>query len=390
MTTITLTEEQQTAVNLALSNLRAKVPMTRIGGYAGTGKTTLIHAVMQGSPVGLAVCAYTGKAANVLRSKGLPTARTIHSTCYKHQSVEEPDPKKPGKMRVVSRFLPVPLEALRDAGIGGFIIDEASMVGKEVLDDLTAYGLPIIAVGDPGQLPPISKYDVNLMQSPDYVLEKIHRQAADSAIIRLATEIRTKGASSVTSFESTGDVKVVDKYEAKQENSDVVLCGFNRTRAAMNTLLRKRAGRTEPTPMVGEPIIFLANDSHLGVFNGMMGTVAEVRGSTVAMIYPRGEDPLSINVYDLMVRIDGDETPRPFAVSSFGFEGNKVEWGQSAAHFNRYALADYGYAITCHKAQGSQWPKVTVLNEAAPKLWDQKRWLYTAVTRAANNLVVGD
>ena len=385
---IKLTDEQSAAVDLAVSGIKTLRPMTKIGGYAGTGKTTLIHAILEAVDTRVGVVAYTGKAACVLRDKGLRGASTIHSLIYSLEEMEERHPVT-GKLEPVRRWMRKPHE---DITADAFIIDEASMVGKEILDDLTSYGLPVIAVGDPGQLPPVSKHDVNLMDKPDFVLSKIHRQAEGSGIIRLATEIREGGRSFIKNSMRalvSEDVVIAPKTEVRHDpDADVFICGYNRTRSNLNTICRRRRGFTDPV-VNGERIICLSNDRNLGVFNGLMGTVVEVGCTHPRKLHPRGREPIELTGYDLMVLWDSEAEPRQTVVSSYGFGSAQVDWEVAAAHFNDMVIADHGYAITCHKSQGSQWDSVVVMNEWAPKIWDQARWLYTAVTRAAKTLALG-
>ena len=134
-----------------------------VGGRAGTGKTTVIRHLVGLLPR-FAVCAYTGKAVNVLKSKGVD-ARTIHSLIYKAYTDEE-------------RKVYFSLAA--DLGCDGIIVDEASMVSRSIYEDLRSFGKPLVFVGDHGQLEPVGD-DFNLMRDPDYRLETIHRNAGEIA-----------------------------------------------------------------------------------------------------------------------------------------------------------------------------------------------------------------
>ncbi len=392
-TTFQLTDEQIKGIQFAVERIKAGELLTTLAGYAGTGKTTIIHEVLKQCGRDMAVCAYTGKAASVLRSKGLAGARTIHSLIYDLIEYEVPDPKDPEKTITKVEWGKIPRE---DLECDGFIIDEASMVGKELFDDLASYGLPILAVGDSGQLPPISKSDLNLMSDPQFTLEKIHRQAEGSGIISIATRIRTEPGFIEQAIARPGvidepslDVQIVDLTDARNvTDADIFICGFNKTRANLNAMVRNRKKLTGLLN-VGERIIALSNDRELGVFNGLMGTVQEILGVIEATVYPRGEDPLKLQFTEVMVLWDGQDAARKTRLTSYAFGGTKPDWNKCSAHFGRAVVADYGYAITCHKSQGSQWDRVVVINEGMPKLWDQARWAYTAVTRAAKHLTIG-
>lgn len=366
-------------------------PLITAGGYAGTGKTTMLKFLLDSQNVDgpyLAPCAYTGKAASVLRAKGVSNAKTIHSTIYKPAEDEN------GK----THFQSIPKHEL---ACDGFLIDEASMVSAEILDDLKSFNLPIVAIGDPGQLPPISPKDVNLMQNPDYVLEKIHRQAEGNPIIQYATEVRL-GMGNYRALRSAhseqGSLDVIDRYYVVTDKEwlwpDIVICAFNKTRAAVNFQQRRRRGigqnADDKMPIrVFERIICLQNDTDLGVFNGMMGTVLDIVDVGRRLLLMRGADPYEQAFLSCKVQWDGEDVARAMDISTFAVGVEKIAGApELMGHRSRLVLADYGYAVTCHKAQGSQWDKVLVINEEAGDLWDQKRWLYTAVTRAAKQLVV--
>ncbi len=217
-----LTERQKWALYQIVSGVRdKKLPEQSLGGYAGTGKTTLIKYLVKFFPK-YGVAAYTGKAANVLRKKGI-MASTIHSRIYKPYFDNGS----------------VYFDLTDDPGCDGFIIDEASMVSEDIYEDLKTFGLPLIFVGDHGQLEPIDS-KLNLMQSPDYTLEEIHRNAG--SIAKFAEYLR-KGYSSkyfdgaddcVEFLPNRGGVSDSLLTEVSQ-----VICAFNKTRAAINAQTRK-------------------------------------------------------------------------------------------------------------------------------------------------------
>src|SRR5262249_11808404 len=145
-----------------------------LGGYAGTGKSTLVR-VLKDELSSFAVCAYTGKAANVLRKKGLP-AKTIHSLIYRPRVREWEDEN--GKLQIETLWDRKPA---RDVECDGFIVDEASMVDEGIYNTLRSYKKPIIFVGDHGQLEPVNGNGFNLMGSPDITLRQVHRNAGEIA-----------------------------------------------------------------------------------------------------------------------------------------------------------------------------------------------------------------
>lgn len=364
---IELSGEQTAAVTAAESFIRGALAnrsrldpeqmLFRIGGYAGTGKTTILRALLDRSSHRAAVCAFTGKAASVLRRKGVDGARTIHATAYR--AIPGTSPLK-FQLRERDEFIA--------QKIFFFVIDEASMVNAPMLHDLQSFGLPIIAVGDPGQLEPVGSGDLNLMGRCDVTLERIHRQAADSPIIELARRIRMDEPWADTRCPEAIVVRGQDRPVA-WDKVDIVLCAFNRTRQRLNGAARKHFGY-RGLVAVGERIVCVRNDAGLGVFNGLCGVVVAV-------------DPDSIIPYSAkcMVRWDGEEEAREHCLV-FAIEG-----GPHAMR-GEEVLVDYAYALTVHKAQGSEWPRVAIIDEQWPQKWDAKRWRYTAVTRASQSVVL--
>jgi len=388
--TFVLTDQQAQAVDLAIKAIATNKPMLRIGGFAGVGKSEVIREIVRRVDRPLIPCAYTGKAACVLRDKGIEGARTIHSCIYRLEKVSVKDPNDSKKTIVAPSWIRLQRSDLGE-GVAGFIIDEASMVGKELLEDLMSFGLPIIAVGDPGQLPPVSENDVSLMVEPDFTLTEIHRQAAESGIIQLATRIRTEpGFLQSMSEGGPPDAMIVPMNDARSiADADIHICGFNKSRYSLNMKARRRLGYEAPL-VPGERIVCAANNRVFGVFNGLMGTVIEIRDARQLTLFPDGGGSCNVLVYDTLVHWDGDPEPRPVPLSDFALgSAGPIGFKMSDAHHGRMVVADYGYALTCHRGQGSAWDRVVVLNEECPRLWDQARWAYTATTRAVKSVVLG-
>ncbi|HML73354.1 MAG TPA: ATP-dependent RecD-like DNA helicase [Anaerohalosphaeraceae bacterium] len=340
-----LSPEQQVAVDGAIAAVKNKQPLFRIGGYAGTGKTTIAKYVLQECPNAM-VCAFTGKAAYRLREKGIPQAMTIHKTIYDFD-------KQTGKF-------------FKKEYVDGqyFLIDEASMISRQLWEDVQSYGKPILLFGDMGQLEPVGD-DPKLMRDPDIRLDKIHRQAADSGIIQFATDIRQDGFRHGTHYQ---DVHTVYGHpvDADLAAADIVLCGLNRTRDSLNKRIRNMRGFPQEGIMPGESLICLKNNYGLGVFNGQMMTVQSIED----------EDRMPWRCKAMCKLDDGSEVYLPLIHTSLLRPDEQSEF---------YAVIDYGYAITCHKSQGSEWPHVLVVDEQC-SLWEPRRWRYTAITRAAQKL----
>lgn len=347
-----LTEEQKDVVRNVMKSYDIE-PYVTVSGYAGTGKSTIIGTVLQAlknKGLSFAVGAYTGKAANVLRKKGL-SASTIHSLIYRPIT----DLNGETTWHLMSRF---EVSSLYD----GFIIDEASMVSKEIHDDLISFGLPIIYVGDHGQLEPIGT-KFNLMQNPMFCLETVHRNAGEIAYF--AEHLR-KGNPSRT-FQATSKVQIIEESAVQDRHLasvDQIICAFNKTRVYLNERVRKEKKIDFTFIAKGEKIICLRNSKLLGLFNGMQGIVTAVHKKDRL-------DFISDNLNFSHIKYDPDQ---------FGKETNQFEFKQEANPF------DYAYAITCHKAQGDQFGNVIVYEQKCDK-WDHVRWNYTAASRAMNGLI---
>jgi exodeoxyribonuclease-5 len=246
------------------------------------------------------------------------------------------------------------------------VIDECSMVGEKIGRELLSLGRPVVAVGDPFQLPPV-KAKPFFRERADYLLEKVHRFAEDSIVTRVSRRIRedfwVRGEGAVpmskVTFEDT-------------KKFDQVIVGRNATRRHYNRLYRESMGKKQPFPEVGERLICLKNSAvQVEMQNG---TVWEVLSVT---------DLGGELVLDLT---DGNTSVASNLVSKAPFiEDEPILWSE---HDNM-EFFDYAYAITAHKAQGSQWPNVFVKDEGVSFRQDRWRWLYTAVTRAEQNVLVG-
>ena len=165
----------------------------RLFGYAGTGKTTLARHLAEDVDGDVLFAAFTGKAAQVLRSRGASKASTIHSLIYRPKGEDVVEDEETGKKEVLPTFSLNRQSPLSKADL--IIIDECSMVDEELGRDLLSFGTPVLVLGDPGQLPPVSGGGFFTEHEPDILLEEIHRQARDNPIIELARQVR-EGAQS--------------------------------------------------------------------------------------------------------------------------------------------------------------------------------------------------
>jgi len=435
--TLTLTPQQTTAVDKArrwwerLQDDDPKAPRVfRLFGYAGTGKTTIAqHIVSQLDARYTLYGAFTGKAAYVLRQKGCWDARTIHSLIYmptekaraklreltdQLETATDPTEREllQKQIRVEQQRLESPAWILRapeetdlaDADL--LVVDEVSMVGDQMGTDLLSFGVPIMVLGDPAQLPPVEGGGYFINHEPDHLLTEIHRSALDSPVTRLATAVRqsTPGDRAYGIPGADGDSGRHDSLTAADLLTfDQVLVGTNATRWQANHLLRALRGLAGDMPVTGDRIIVLANNSDQNVFNGQQFEVLAAEPD------PRRDDRLKLQV------VDDEQHERRLLTWRSGFvnlEGEKLAKREGRGGV---VAATFGQAITVHKAQGSQWGRVLVVDESgvfariaskekararagaglpgpggaaeAGHLAGQ-RWLYTAITRAADQVVI--
>ncbi len=332
----------------------------RLFGYAGAGKTTLARHIAENAGGDVAFAAFTGKAAHVMRQKGCAGATTIHSLIYRPSSDNEGEPSFTIRYDAPAA----------DADL--IIIDECSMVDEELGRDLLSFNKPVLVLGDPAQLPPVKGGGYFTEGEPDFMLTEIHRQAADNPIIRLSMAIR-EGEHFDEQSEQCRLVSRKDITTDEIMGADQILVGANRTRKRYNDRLRELHGHTDASPEAGEKLVCLRNNKKKGLLNGGLWTVASrlsPRGGRVRFSVRPEEGGKAVNV----------SVPRQF----FTDGPESVPWPQrkGADEF------DYGYALTVHKAQGSQWDNVVLFDESFMFRDHGSRWLYTGVTRAAERLTL--
>jgi len=363
----------------------------RVGGFAGSGKTTILSLLAKEIGENAAFCCFTGKAANVLRSK-LDKLKIDYAYCGTiHGLIYRPIVNKK-TLEVIGW---VRKNNIKESFI---VIDEASMVGGKTWSDLTKYGSKILVVGDHFQLPPINSF-INLMDNPDLRLEKIHRQAADNPIIKLSMFVRKGG--DVKKFKVNDERVIhVSKYDYdslekfyfemfmnRDPLESVVISFFNNTRNRNNKIIRKVCGR-EKDPKDGDIVICLknVNDKEYSIFNGMRGfseNCVKVGKHIYNMNIKFPFDGLDVSED---VSIHQFNQPYTFSnilyLKKFGLKTKK--WSDVGLLF------DYGYSLTCHKSQGSSFENVMVFVEKMKGLEEEafNRWLYTAITRSSINLAL--
>jgi len=354
---------------------RADQPIFRLFGYAGTGKTTLARHFAEGVEGQVQFAAFTGKAAQVLRSKGAKSAKTIHSLIYRPRGEDAVEDDDTGTARASPTFSLNRQSPVAKAEL--VVVDECSMVDEALGRDLLSFGTPILVLGDPGQLPPVTGGGFFTEAEPDFLLTEIHRQARDNPILELASRVR-EGQS--VDYGDYGDARVITKREVDRDEvlgADQVLVGTNRTRRLYNNRLRELKGFTGALPQAGDKLVCLRNDPAKGLLNGSLWQVMTAS--------PEKTKPGT----NLLVKPEDDEIDRGVAEikllrESFENPAAEIAWATK----KRYDDFDYGYALTVHKAQGSQWDKVVLFDESWAFKDTRERWLYTAITRAAEKLTI--
>lgn len=352
-----------------------ETPIFRLFGYAGTGKTTLARHFAEGIDGAVQFAAFTGKAAQVLRSKGAKSARTLHSLIYRPRGEETISDETSGLSRVSPTFSLNRQSPVAKAKL--IIVDECSMVDEALGRDLMSFGTPILVLGDPGQLPPVSGGGFFTEAEPDFLLTEIHRQARDNPIIDLALHVR-EGKELMHG--DWGAARIIGKREVETDEvlaADQVLVGTNRTRRRYNARLRELKGFDGPLPMSGDKLVCLRNDPAKGLLNGSLWQV---------MTASRETTKPGVN---LIVKPDDDDIDQGAAKirllkAAFEDPDADIPWPTK----KRFDDFDYGYALTVHKAQGSQWNNVMLFDESWAFKETRERWLYTAITRAAERLTI--
>lgn len=394
-----------------------------LAGYAGTGKTTIAENIAKyAKSVGrnVVILAPTNKAAKVLNDKLKSTgtgteAMTIHSAIY-----GEPD--EFGEFMISKAVAPGTV----------LIIDESSMIDKEVMDDLM-FALKknnlLIFMGDGFQLEPVGEnpglFTGNVAQVKDNQTEltEVKRQALDSDILSVATLARTDNKAYVPS-ESTEDFKVVNtKREflddftnsVKNNEDSVAIVATNNERIFLNNMARKaKFGADAKVMEDGETLIAVANSSAFS--NSELFKIKSVQdeGTVHKIAFTFGNKTQSYDMHLMYVNLENGNTAKimhfpdldkpslyhgqilkaikdsnPALFDSLNNDQDIIYTRKGGAKLSKaISITTYGYALTAHKSQGSQWDKVFVYQNYNAPSWNAARWYYTAITRAANQVTV--
>lgn len=417
-----LSYQQECARNAILSWYRSsdRKPWFYLAGFGGTGKSSVITAVTSSIRGNIIYAAPTGRAALVMSKKGCVGARTLHSLLYRpagmsgnRQQIEKlrelialsPGdgkgvalkadltaqfqeelktlPAESGRAKILTSALKTGLSNVKDLVSANpifalnlesdlreanlLVIDEVSMVPESVITDALSFGVPVLVMGDLGQLPPVKAISPFSKEKPDFELQEIHRQAKDSPIIYLATLARqgkrlplgTHGNCIVTR----------ESLEEEALAADQIIVGRHVTRWATNDKVRMLQGRTGILPNPGEKVICRHNDAKRGLLNGDQFIVDDCKDTG------KHQCMLSIHNEDLSLRLPcwkayfHREEPNPYMKKDAG-------------------CMDHSYAITANASQGGQWPTVYVRDESKYFRGAESKWLYTACSRPTTKLVV--
>lgn len=400
--------EEMTADQIAADKLiddwfnRSAKQIFVLAGFAGTGKTTLLkHTVTQTLKLvpdeSAAFVTPTGKAATVLIRSGIH-ATTLHKLIY--QSIaEEVEIEINGKKVKVEKLSFKRRDSI-DKAIKLIVLDEASMVSDEVLMDLSEYGAKILLCGDNAQLPPVEGLN-GFLTAPDYTLKTIVRQNLGNPIIMLS-EMAREGK--FIPYGRYGDsATVISKRLFAGERrknyllkAEQIICGTNKTRMQINNEIRGLRGYSG-LPKDGEKLIctlnnwetYIDDEMRFNMVNGIIGTVID----------PFYDEDKSIGFIQFKPDFLNKTCPEALPVDLGIFQGNYYRYkrddyfekfdenGEPVGAFtlNRF---EFGYCISCHKAQGSEFDSVVVFDESYCFKEDKNRWLYTAITRAKKKLII--
>ena len=344
-------------------------PFFYLAGYAGCGKTTLESIFTENISGRVIRAADTGKAALRMQEISGRAASTIHSVIYTLVEQESGHLGPP-------EFILDDKSSLNGAQL--LVLDECSMINQELGEDILAFNRPVLVLGDPGQLPPIKGAGYFTKRKPDAMLTEVHRQALDSTIIRVATDIRSGKDLARTNEPDCIIYPYVKDFDGEAEMlmADQVLCGTNKSRVRFNNWIRELKGFTTTRPVVGDKLVCLKNQRKMKLFNGLLTEVSHIRTNT--------DKALTI---DLESDIGSYKDVPVFPMC---FDNPEELADIPYSERKQYSEFDYGYCLTVHKAQGSQWDNLLLIDDGFMR-WKKEvraQWLYTAITRAAKKLTI--
>lgn len=364
-----------------------------ISGPAGSGKTTFILYFIErlGLDINTEVLfvAFMGKAANQMALNGLP-ARTIHSAIYDYETEFVHDDEgrivrdKKGKPK--THKVMVKKDRL-DKKYKLIILDEGSMVNNKIGEDLESFGVPMVVLGDLNQLPPVFG-NPRYLKTPDVIFTKIMRQAEGDPIIWLSQQVLQGRDLKIGVYGKSCVMGRNDIQPYHFQKSSITICCTNRLRYNVNNYYReciKKVGRLD-YPHLGEKVVCRKNnwskcvEHNYYLTNGTTGFITNI-------------DRESFNGDTMKIDIRPDFTDQAFKDVRFDYKHLYAVPGQENEEDGGYLKyvdkIEFAYALTVHTTQGSQYPKVLFLAEHMMRTKeDQKRLLYTGITRAQTELTI--
>lgn len=358
-------EEQQKFIDIVKDFYFNQIPRRDylvLAGLPGVGKTYIVSKIQEELGIG-EDCVYavrTGKAATVLQSKGVKCV-TIHRLIY---DLED------------SKNLLFRRKEELDRDYKLIIIDEFSTVDDAMIDDLVSYRIPIIMVGDANQLPPIGK-ETYYLKNPDFILTEIVRQKKDSLIVKLARGILKGKLPKYGVYGEEGNkISIIHRDELTYDimsSADQIICGTNKTREEVNKIFRKKCKHFDYLPEVGEKIIITKN-----CWNDIVGDMPIINGTT-GIVKKIKDTPNDYCI--ILFQPDYTTESKALRVDKSFF------LGKTPNKNSEYVTCEWGYCITVHKAQGSEYNKVVFIADKMPKDIFI-RFLNTGVTRAKEEVVL--
>lgn len=397
---IQLTNHQQDVLDSIIDGLRTGFSTITVSGYAGTGKTTLavkLRSEVQKMRVGsnplrvqrVAFLTLTGKASSVLREKiggsiyNLDYIGTIHSLIY------EPKKEFDGTQWVL-----VGWKKRKEIDDDLIVVDESSMVDEKMVNDLKSFGVPIVFFGDSFQLPPVgAEEDSWLLKDPDFKLTEVQRHALRNPIINIANQIRKDGNIKPGIYSEKvfkipwNDEKTKNLFHSINfDSSTIALVAKNKTRVSLNRSIRNRKGFGDILLVPGDRLVCLYNNHSSYLMNGQLGTSLWTMPETKGFRRISLEVDSFKNIYTTVIPTEFLNSERP-NITYEDYKGHNKRLKKKKLNLDFF---DYGYALTVHKSQGSEWDRVILFEERMGFYSDyfQARWLYTGVTRAINKLFI--
>lgn len=363
-----------------------------VSGAAGTGKTTLIKYFIDRLELkmeNVLFVAFMGKAAVQMARTGLP-AKTIHSAIYDYvESIARDEDgkmiiKSNGKPKIIHRF---ELKDHLSKKIKLIVVDEGSMVDPNIGRDLLSFNIPVVVLGDLNQLPPVFG-DPFFLKEPDIILKQIMRQAENDPIVWLANQVLAGNELKPGVYGNSAVIRKSDITDFNLKKADMIITGTNKLRYNINQYMREsiKGIKKLEYPHVNEKVICKKNNwgqsigDNIYLMNGLTGFVDTIYRE-------------SYNKKSMKMDFRPDFSKKIFRGIEFDYKhmysvpGTTNETDSNPYNF-LYDKFEYGYAITTHSSQGSSWENVLYFHEPFLSGDDNKKLLYTGITRASKSAVI--